>query len=133
MGFHKLGTPSTWLFLQQFKAWAELHYPNPLKSKTWQCHLSQMWTWCGKMGLGMEAKIRLQLKPHTSPMLVFLNFCRVNEGICKLWLNGTSPRICPFKRLLKNHLKHTWYGFKTYKPFPSVIFGSVKVNCFCVF
>jgi hypothetical protein len=24
--------------------------------------------------------------------------------------------------MIKNHLKHTWYGFKTNKPFPLVIF-----------
>jgi hypothetical protein len=35
--------------------------------------------------------------------------------------------------MIKNHLKYTWYGFKTYKPFPLVIFASSKVSCFCVF
>jgi hypothetical protein len=52
-----------------------------------------------KMGLGMEAKTRWQLKPHTSPMLVSLNLYRVNKGIRKLWLNGTSPRICPLNKM----------------------------------
>jgi hypothetical protein len=33
-----------------------------------------MWTRYGKMGLGMEAKTRWQLKLHTSPMLMCLNF-----------------------------------------------------------
>ncbi len=37
------------------------------------------------------------------------------------------------KLTIKNHLGHTWYGFKTYKPFPLVIFASSKVSCFCVF
>jgi hypothetical protein len=54
---------------------------------------------CGNMGLGMEAKTRWQLKPHTSPMLMSLSFCRVNEGICKLWSSGTSPRICPLNKM----------------------------------
>jgi hypothetical protein len=34
---------------------------------------------------------------------------------------------------IKNHLIHTWYGFKTYKPFPLVFFASSKVNHSCVF
>jgi hypothetical protein len=89
------------------------------------------------MGLGMETKTTWQLKPHTSSMLVSLYFCRLNEGICKLWLNGTSLRICPSTRCkkprIKNHLGHTWYDFKTYKPFPLVIFASFRVNRFCVF
>ncbi len=33
---------------------------------------------------------------------------------------------------IKIHLGHTWYGFKTYKPFPLVIFASSKVNRCCV-
>jgi hypothetical protein len=84
MGFHKLGTPTIGLFLQQFKAWDKLHCPNPLKSKTQQNHLFRMWTWCGKMGLGMEAKTRWPLKLQTSPMLAPLSFCKMNERICKL-------------------------------------------------
>jgi hypothetical protein len=96
---HVMRTLTTWLFLQQFKAWGKLHCPNPLRSKTWQNHISWMWTWCGKMGLGMEVKIRWQLKSHTSPMLVSLSFCKVNKGICKLKSNGTSSRICPLKKM----------------------------------
>jgi hypothetical protein len=37
------------------------------------------------------------------------------------------------KLMINNHLGHTWYGFKTYKPFPLVIFGSYRVSHFCVF
>jgi hypothetical protein len=33
------------------------------------------------------------------PMFMSLSFCRVNEGIYKLWLNGTSSRICPFNKM----------------------------------
>jgi hypothetical protein len=99
MGFHKLGTPTTWLFIRQFKAWGELHCPNPSRSITQQSHLSHMWTWCGKMGLGMEAKTRWQLKLHTSFMLMFLKFYKVNEGIYKLKLSGTSPKICPLNKM----------------------------------
>jgi hypothetical protein len=34
---------------------------------------------------------------------------------------------------INNHLKHIWYGFKTYKPFPMVTFASSKVSHSCVF
>jgi len=37
------------------------------------------------------------------------------------------------KLTIKNHLRHTWYGFKTYKPFPLVIFASSRVSHSCVF
>jgi hypothetical protein len=37
------------------------------------------------------------------------------------------------KPIIKNHFGHTWYGFKTYKPFPFVIFASSRVSCSCVF
>jgi hypothetical protein len=37
------------------------------------------------------------------------------------------------KPTIKNHLGHTWYGFKTYKPFPLVIFVSSRVSRSCVF
>jgi hypothetical protein len=33
------------------------------------------------------------------------------------------------KSTIKNHLGHTWYGFKTYKPFPLVIFAKVSGSC----
>jgi hypothetical protein len=35
--------------------------------------------------------------------------------------------------MINNHHKHTWYGFKTYKPFPLVIFASSMINHSCVF
>jgi hypothetical protein len=44
-----------------------------------------------------------------------------------------SPQQDVKKLKIKNHLKHTWYGFKTYKPFPLVIFSSFKVNHFLSF
>jgi hypothetical protein len=37
------------------------------------------------------------------------------------------------KPTIKNHLRHTWYGFKTYKPFPLVTFASSRVKHSCVF
>jgi hypothetical protein len=37
------------------------------------------------------------------------------------------------KSSVKNHLGHTWYGFKTYKPFPLVIFVNSRVSRSCVF
>jgi len=98
-GFHKLGTLIIGLFLWQFKAWGKLHCPNPSRFKTQQSHLFRMYTWCEKMGLGMEAKTRWQLRLHTSPIFMSLSFCRVNEGICKLWLSGTFPTICSFNNM----------------------------------
>jgi hypothetical protein len=44
-----------------------------------------------------------------------------------------SPQKDVKKSTIKNHLGHTWYGFKTYKPFPSVIFACFKVNHYFVF
>jgi hypothetical protein len=35
--------------------------------------------------------------------------------------------------MIKNHLKHNWYGFKTYKPCSLVIFTSFRVNHSSVF
>jgi hypothetical protein len=73
-----------------------------------------MLTWCGKMGLSMKAKTRWKFKLHTSPMPVFLSFCKMNEGICKLQWNRTYKRMSPqqdVKNLrINNHLRHTWYG-----------------------
>jgi hypothetical protein len=39
-----------------------------------------------------------------------------------------SPQQYVKKLMIKNHLQHTWYGFKTYKPFPLVIFASSRVS-----
>jgi len=44
-----------------------------------------------------------------------------------------SPQENVKKPTIKNHLEHTKYGFKTYKPFPLVIFASSKVSRSCVF
>jgi len=53
----------------------------------------------------------------------------IKWNILKNW----SPQQDVKKSTIKNHLKHTWYGFKTYKPFPLVIFASSKDSCSCVF
>jgi hypothetical protein len=57
MGFHKLGTLITGLFLYQFKAWAKFNCPNPLKSKIQQNHPFlecgfgvEKWAWKPKQG-----------------------------------------------------------------------------------
>jgi hypothetical protein len=96
-----------------------------------------MWTWCGKMGLSMEAKTSWQLKLHTSPMLVseFLQGEREDMQIATEWniSKNLSPQHDVKKSMIKNHLKHTWYGFKTYKPFPLVISRSSRFSHFCVF
>jgi len=47
MGFHKLGIPTTWLLVWQFKAWGELHCPNPLRSKVGKITILEC-------GLGVE-------------------------------------------------------------------------------
>jgi hypothetical protein len=122
MGFQKLGNFTIGLFLQQFKSWGTFHFCNPSKFKTRQNHLFWMLSWCRKMGLGMEAKTRWQLRLHTSPIFLFLSFCKVNEWICKFRWNGTYNKICSFNKmwkiyLIKNHFKHTWYSLTTYKPF----------------
>ncbi len=110
MGFHKLRIPTIGLFFRQFKAWGEFHCLNPSRSKTQQSHLFRMWTLCGKMGLGIESKTRWQLKLHTSPMLMFLSFCRVNERICKLQSSVTSPRICKKYDDKKSHWTYlVWF------------------------
>ncbi len=43
-----------------------------------------------------------------------------------------SPQQNVKKLTIKNHLGHTWYGFKRYKPFPLVIFASYRVSRSCV-
>jgi hypothetical protein len=85
----------------KFKAWGELHCPNPSSSKTQQNHFFWMWTWCEQMGLGMEAKTRWRLKLRTSPMFMSLSFCSVNEGICIHWSNGIYKRIFPLNKMWK--------------------------------
>jgi hypothetical protein len=101
MGFHKLGISTIGLFLQQFKAWGEFHFLNPSKSKTRQNHLFWMLSWCGKMGLSTKAKTRWQLRPHTSPIFVFLSFCMVNAWICKFQRNWTYNKICSLNKMWK--------------------------------
>jgi hypothetical protein len=44
-----------------------------------------------------------------------------------------SPQQDVKKSTIKNHLGHIWYGFKTYKPSPFVIFASSRVSRSCVF
>ncbi len=43
-----------------------------------------------------------------------------------------SPQEDVNESMINNHLGHTCYGFKTYKPFPLVIFASSRVSHFCV-
>jgi len=52
-----------------------------------------------KDGFRHGGQNKVAIKLHTSPMLMSLNFCKVNEGICELWLNGTSPKKFPFNKM----------------------------------
>jgi hypothetical protein len=77
------------------------------------------------MGLGMEAKTRWQLKPHTSPMFVFFEFLQGEWGDMQITIEWNISKHLSLQKdvkkpTIKNHLGHTWYGFKTYKPFPLV-------------
>jgi len=58
----------------------KLHYFNPFKSKTQECHLFPMWTWCEKMGLGMEAITRWQLRLHILPHARILKNLEHEQG-----------------------------------------------------
>ncbi len=98
-GFSQVGDSYYMVIPLTIQNMGQIPLSNPSKIKTQQSHLFRMWTWCGNMGLSMEAKTRWQLKPHTSPMFLSLSFYSMNEGICKLRLNGTSPRICPFNKM----------------------------------
>jgi hypothetical protein len=44
-----------------------------------------------------------------------------------------SPQQGVKQLTIFNHFEHTWYGFKTYKPFPLVIFASSRISHSCVF
>jgi hypothetical protein len=59
------------------------------------------------------------------------------RGYANFSLVEHIQQICPLKKCknptIKNHFGHTWYGFKTYKPFPLVIFASFIVIRYCVF
>ncbi len=44
-----------------------------------------------------------------------------------------SPRQNVNKVMINIHLRHIWYAFKTYKPFPLVIFANSRVSHFGVF
>jgi hypothetical protein len=108
-----------------------------IETKTWQSHLFRMWTWCAKMGLGMKAKTRWQLNCIHPPCSCLWIFARWTRGYANCgWMEhpqNLSLQQDVKKPMIKNHLGHTWYGFKTYKPFPLVISTSFRINHFCVF
>jgi len=57
----------------------------------------------GKMDFGMGAKTRWQLKLHIFSMEEeYQSSWRVNEGTCKLQLNGKNIKIWPYKKRLKS-------------------------------
>lgn len=89
-------------FFVGFKAWGKLHCFNPSKSKTQLAYLSPTWTWCGKIGLGMEAKTRPQFKQHISFIFKCQKFWKVGRGMHKPQWNGTSTRTCPHKWMSSN-------------------------------
>jgi hypothetical protein len=78
-----------------------------------------MWTWCEKMGLGMEAITRWQLRLHIFPMQGYQKNWSVNKGTCKPQLNETKAKTWPYKKKVKtpiinNNLGHILYGITTY-------------------
>ncbi len=90
------------VFFVGFKTWSGLHCFNPSKSKTQLTYLSPTWTWCGKIGLGMEAKTRPQFKQHISFTFKSQIFWKVGRGMHKPQLNGTSTRTCLHKWMSSN-------------------------------
>ncbi len=89
-----------------------------------------------KYGFMHGSQNKVVIEPHTSPMLMSLNFYKMNDmQIAIEWniFNNLSLQQGVKKPTINNHLGHTWYGFKTYKPFPLVIFTSSKVSRTCVF
>ncbi len=111
-GFSQVGTPTIGLFFQQFKTWAELHYSNLLRSKTWQVTFFRMWIWCGKMGLSMEAKTRWQLKLHTSPHACVSKFLQGEQRDMHIVVEWNISKNLSLqqdvkKSIIKNHLGHT--------------------------
>jgi hypothetical protein len=135
MGFHNLGTPTIGLFLWQFKAWGKLHCPNPSKSKTRQSHLFQM-VWKDGFRHGGQNKVAIEIAyiPHVH-VFEFLQDEQGDMQIVVEWYisKNLSPQQYVKTPIIKNHFGHTWYGFKTDKPFPLVIFSSSKVSHSCVF
>jgi len=87
-----------------------------------------MWTWCGKMGLSMEAKTRWQLKLHTSPMLVFLIFCKVKkEGDMQITVKWNISKNLSLQEDVKKITLDIFGMVSKPKPFPLVIFTSLKL------
>jgi hypothetical protein len=85
-----------------FIAWNEFQCIHPFRSKTGQSHISPMSTWCGKMGSGMEARTRWQLRLHISPMQRYSSFWSVNEETYKSQLNETRTITWPRKKRSKS-------------------------------
>jgi hypothetical protein len=72
--------------------------------------------------------------PHACVFYFFARWTKVYANYD--WVNiskNLSLQEDVKKPMMKNHLGHSWYGFKTYKPFPLVIFANSKVSHSCVF
>jgi hypothetical protein len=97
-----------------------------------------MWTWCGKMGLGMEAKTRWQIEIAYIPHVHVFEFLQGEQGDMQIAVKWNiskklSPQQHVKKSTIKKHFGHTWYGFKIDKTFPMVNVSSYRVSRFCVF
>ncbi len=69
--------------------------------------------------------IEIAYIPHAHA-LKFLQNEQGDMQIAVEWniFKNLSLQLYVKKLMINNHLEHTWYGFKTYKPFPLVIFSS---------
>jgi hypothetical protein len=70
------------------------------------------WTWCGNMGLGMEAKTNWQLKPHSPPHACVSDFLQGEQGDMQTTVECNISKNLFLqenvkKPMIKNHLGHT--------------------------
>jgi hypothetical protein len=70
------------------------------------------WTWCGNMGLRMEAKTKWQLKPHSSPHACVSDFLQCEQGDMQTTVECNISKNLFLqenvkKSMINNHLGHT--------------------------
>ncbi len=112
MGFHKLGTPTTWLFLWQFKAWDKLHCPNPSRSKTQQrspfSNVDLVWKYRFRHGGQNKVAIETTYIPHAC-VSEFLQGEQRDMQTTIEWniSKNLSPQEDVKKPTIKNHIGNT--------------------------
>jgi hypothetical protein len=127
MGFHKLGTPTIGVIplviqnMGQTPLSQSIEIQNPTKSPF--SNLDLVLKNGFRHGGQSNVTIKIAYIPHDR-VFEFLQGERRDMQIavkCNISKNVSLQQ--DVKNLtIKNHLEHTWYGFKTYKPFPLVIF-----------